>query len=52
MCEVVGPELGFEAVGCAGKGGYGHDTGIADEDIEAAGFAPLEEFFCACANAG
>lgn len=52
VCEVVGAELGFEAVGIAGEGGDCHDAGVADEDIEAAAFVALEELFCACAHAG
>ena len=50
--KVAGAELGFEAVACACEGGNGHDTGVADEDVEPAALVALEELFCARANAG
>jgi hypothetical protein len=51
VCEMVGVELGFEAVCSKGEGWDGRDTGVANEDIEPAASFALEELFCACANA-
>ena len=38
VSEVVGTELGFEAVGGEGAGGEGHYTGVVYKDIEGLGF--------------